>query len=280
MKNRAREQAGHLFRRQIFPFAYARGFSSEKSVDEKYMLTHIIIGCILGLALAGFVQGALGFGFGMVSMALLPLFISVREATPLVVLFTLPIVLLVFCAHWRHFRWRDGWLLVIGTCIGIPLGVYLLAVAPADLLLRLLGAVLLIFAVQELWTSWRGTAKLRLAKWTGLPIGILSGMLSGAFSSGGPPLVAYVYSKPWNKERIIAMLQLLFTVGAVMRTGVMFQEGFFTAHIMHIAIWAVLPVTATALVGTRILKKVPTEQMRTSVFVFIGLIALKFIVWA
>lgn len=244
------------------------------------MLSHILIGCIVGLALAGFVQGALGFGFGMMSMALLPLFITVKEATPLVVLFTLPIVLFVFCAHWRYFRWRDGWLLVVGTCIGIPLGVYLLAIAPADVMLRLLGIILLLFAVQELWTSWKGTAKLRLAKWTGLPIGILSGMLSGAFSSGGPPLVAYIYSKPWNKERTIAMLQLLFTIGAVMRTGVMFQGGFFTAPVMKIALWAVLPVMLTTFAGTRVLKNVPMERMRAVVFVFIGLIALKFIVWA
>lgn len=230
--------------------------------------------------MAGFVQGALGFGFGMVSMALLPLFITVKEATPLVVLFTLPIVLLVFCAHWRHFRWRDGWLLVTGTCIGIPLGVYLLAVAPADLMLRLLGAVLLLFAIQELWASWRGTAKLRLAKWTGLPIGIVSGMLSGAFSSGGPPLVAYVYSKSWSKERTIAMLQLLFTVGAVLRTGAMLQGKFFTLPVIHIALWAALPVMLAAFVGTRVLRNVPAEQMRSGVFVFIGLIALKFIVWA
>lgn len=225
-------------------------------------------------------QGALGFGFGMVSMALLPLFVNVREATPLVVLFTLPLVLLVFCAHWHHCRWKDSWLLVIGTTIGIPIGVYLLAVAPADLLLRILGIVLLIFAAQELWTNWRGTAKLRLAKWTGLPIGFLSGMLSGAFNSGGPPLVAYVYSKPWSKEEVIAMLQLIFTVGALLRTGAMFQGGLFTALVMHIALWAALPVMVTAFVGTRVLKKVPTEQMRTGVFMFIGLIALKFIILA
>jgi uncharacterized membrane protein YfcA len=244
------------------------------------MLLHIVIGCVLALALAGFVQGALGFGFGMVSMSLLPLFILVKESAPLVVIFTLPIVLLVFFAHWRHCDWRDAWLLIIGVCIGIPLGVYVLAMAPQELMLRILGAVLLIFSVQELYRNWRGKKQFHLPKWSGFPIGILSGVLGGAFNSGGPPLVVYLYSQPWKKEKIIGTLQMIFTVSAFTRTGVMYQAGFFTPAILHIAAFAVVPVAITTFVGTRILKKVPAEQMRSIVFVFIGLIALKFIILA
>jgi uncharacterized membrane protein YfcA len=90
----------------------------------------------------------------------------------------------------------------------------------------------------------------------------------------------YLYSQPWKRERIIGTLQMIFTVSAITRTGVMYQAGFFTPAILHIATFAVLPVAFTTFVGTRILKKVPAEQMRTIVFVFIGLIALKFIILA
>lgn len=244
------------------------------------MISHILIGCILALALAGFVQGALGFGFGMVSMSLLPLFIFVKEAAPLVVIFTLPIVLLVFYVHWRHCHWRDAWLLIIGCCIGIPVGVHLLAVAPEEIMLRILGAVLLSFSAQELWSGWRGKQKFQTPKWSGFPIGIFSGLLSGAFNTGGPPIVAYVYSQPWTKERIIATLQLIFTVSAFLRTGVMYHGGFFTTDVLHIALWAALPVMVTSLIGTRVLRKVPMEQMRSGVFFFIGFIAIRFLIWA
>jgi len=243
------------------------------------MLPHILIGCILALALAGFVQGSLGFGYGMVSMALLPLAISVREASAAVVLFTLPAAAIMFFAHWRHCRWRDGWLLILGTCIGTPLGVYLLAIAPESLSIRILGALLFLFASQELWGSWRGTAKLHLPFWTGLPIGTMSGALDGAFNCGGPPLLAYLFSRPWHKERVVSILQLVFIVSATLRMVSMFREGLFTAPVLHIAVWAALPVFITLMIGTRVLKLLPTQQLRTGVFIFVGLIALKFLVW-
>ncbi|MEO6907997.1 MAG: sulfite exporter TauE/SafE family protein [Abditibacteriaceae bacterium] len=242
------------------------------------MLTHILIECILALALAGFVQGSLGFGNGMVAMALLPLAISVKEASPVVVLFTLPSVSIILFAHWRHCQLRDGWLLILGTCIGTPLGVYLLTIASESILIRTLGALLLLFAVQELWGSWRGTTKLNLPIWSGLPIGTLSGALGGAFNCGGPPLLAYLFSRPWRKERIVAILQLIFIVGAALRMITMLQEGLFTPPVLHLAIWAAVPVLLAVLIGTRVLKLLPTQRLRTTVFTFVGLIALKFLI--
>jgi uncharacterized membrane protein YfcA len=243
------------------------------------MLIHLLLWCVAALALAGFVQGTLGFGFGMVSMALLPFAISVKEASPVVVLLTLPAVVIVFCVHWRHCSWRDGWLLVLGTCVGTPLGVYLLKIAPESFLLRGLGAVLLLFALQELWSSWHGKSKLRLPVWSGFPIAMFGGALGGAFNCGGPPVVAYVYSQSWRKEKIVAMLQLIFTVGAALRMISMIQSGLFIPQVLQIGIWSALPVFVTLMIGTRVLKKLPTEKLRTGVFVFVGLIALKFLIW-
>jgi len=235
---------------------------------------------VVAVTLAGFVQGTLGFGFGMVAMALLPFAISVKEASPLVVLLTLPAVIILFCVHWRHCSLREGWLLVLGTCVGTPLGVYLLAIAPERLLMRSLGFFLLLFAVQELWSAWRGKSKFHLKRWTGFPIAAFGGALGGAFNCGGPPVVAYVYSQSWNKERIVAMLQLVFTMGAALRMLSMIHEGLFTPHVLTIGIWSAAPVFITLMLGTRVMKKLSTARLRTVVFVFIGIIALKFLLTA
>jgi len=240
-------------------------------------LSPLLLWCVVAVTLAGFVQGTLGFGFGMVAMALLPFAIAVKEASPVVVLLTLPAVIIVFCVHWRHCSLRDGWLLVLGTCVGTPLGVYLLAIAPETLLLRLLGIILFLFAAQELWSAWRGKTKFRLKRWSGFPIAAFGGALGGAFNCGGPPVVAYVYSQSWSKEKIVAMLQLVFTVGAALRMASMIHEGLFTPHVLKIGIWSAVPVFFALLLGTRVMKKLSTARLRTVVFVFIGIIAIKFL---
>jgi uncharacterized membrane protein YfcA len=242
--------------------------------------TAVIEWSIGALALAGFVQGALGFGFGMVAMALLPFSLSVKEASPLVVLFTLPLVLIAFYIHRRHFQWRDGWVLVLGTCVGVPLGVRLLSVVSSTALLRLLGAVLLTFALYELVSQHKPHLKIALPSWSAVPIGVISGITSGAFNAGGPPLVAYAYTQSWSKERVIALLQVLFAIGAALRMVTMLHEGLITSHTVSLGMWATLPVLVALLAGTRLLRHVPMEKLRRGVFLFLAVIALKYLLWA
>lgn len=213
-------------------------------------------------------------------MALLPLALSVKEASPLVVLFTLPVVIIATCVHWRHFQWRDGWLLIVGTCIGVPLGVHLLTIAPGPLLLRLLGAVLLGFAIYELFSQYRPHYKIAFPGWSAAPVGIISGAASGAFNAGGPPLVAYSYAQSWSKERVVALLQVVFLVGAGLRLSTMLGGGLFTPQVFSIALRGAVPVLITLLIGTALLKRCSTEKLRSGVFVFIGIIALKYLFWA
>lgn len=235
--------------------------------------------CVVALTLAGFIQGTLGFGFGITAMALLPLALSVQQASPLVVLFTLPLVILTFAIHRRHFQWHDGWLLIAGTCIGIPIGVHLLTAFPGATLLRLLGGVLLVFSLYELLGRYWTRCRLEFPHWSAAPMGVLSGIASGAFNAGGPPLVAYSYAQSWSKERVVALLQAVFLVGAALRTATMLQNGLFTPTVLRLAMWGALPVLVSLLLGTAMLRRIATEKLRQIVFIFIGLIALKYLIW-
>ena len=82
--------------------------------DERYAVHHepfltadhsmpneflILAGAVF---VAGFAQGTVGFGFGMISMAVLPVWFSVRELVPVVSLLG---VVLSFSIYWR---WRSG----------------------------------------------------------------------------------------------------------------------------------------------------------------------------
>lgn len=236
--------------------------------------------CIAALALAGFIQGVLGFGFGLVAMALLPLLISVKEASPLVVLFSLPLAMIVLGIHWRHFQWRDGWVLLLGSCAGIPLGVYFLTHFSAEVLLRVLGGVLLLFSIYELLGRRLQQGYHAPPKWSAILFGLVSGTTSGAFNVGGPPLVSYVYTQSWHQERKIALLQVLFSVGALLRLFSMVGSELFTQPVLLLAAWSALPILAALLLGGLLMRRFTSEQLHRVVFLFIGGLALKYLFWA
>ena len=235
--------------------------------------------CVVALSLAGFIQGTLGFGFGISAMALLPLALSVQQASPLTVLFTLPLMIVTFAIHRQHFQWRDSWLLLLGTCVGIPIGVYLLTAFPGATLLRLLGGVLLVFSLYELLGRYAARTQLSFPPWSAALVGVLSGITSGAFNAGGPPLVAYAYAQSWSKERIVALLQAMFLAGATLRMVTMLGSGLFTPPVLKLGMWGALPVLIALLLGTALLRRIATEKLRQVVFIFIALIALKYLIW-
>src|SRR3954466_10685154 len=79
------------------------------------------------LAGAGFVQGLTGFGFGLVSMSLMPLVISVKQAAAISTIFSLLATVTTFIRHYRDYQWRLGLVFLICVCIGVPVGVYFLS---------------------------------------------------------------------------------------------------------------------------------------------------------
>jgi hypothetical protein len=60
----------------------------------------------------------------------------------------------------------------------------------------------------------------------------------------------------------------------------MLQSGLFTPTVLKLGVWGALPVLVALLLGTALLRRIATEKLRQSVFIFIGLIALKYLIWA
>ncbi len=232
---------------------------------------------ILVLSLAGFVQGLTGFGFGLVAMSLLPLLLDLKSAAAISVVFNILVTALTLFANRRHFEWRTGWPLIIGSCCGVPLGVYLLVLAPHQLLLRLLGAIMIASAVNELAFARRGG--LGIPERAGFALGVVSGGLSGAFNMGGPPAIAYVYSQPWRKEAAVAVLQVVFGLAAVLRLILFGATGLLSLELWRTALWGALPVFTAILLGTRFFHRVSQERLRYGVFLFLGALGAKYFIW-
>ena len=143
---------------------------------------------LLGTFVAACVTRIAGFAFGLIAAAIWLHALTPQQATPLIVAYAL---IVQGYAVWKlrgSLNYRRLWPLILGSSIGVPLGVGLLALV-APIYLRLgVGALLVLFS---LYSLLRPT----LPQFTGvglisdISVGVLNGILGGATALAGIALV-------------------------------------------------------------------------------------------
>jgi len=232
----------------------------------------------LAISLAGFAQGLTGFGYGLVAIALLPLLMNLKEAVALATVLSLVVCVRTFLSIRAHYYWRRGLGLVVGACLGVPLGTWFLVQLDEALLLRVLGGVMLLFSANELLVA-RSKA-IHLSPRLGLPFGILSGGLSGAFGVGGPPAIAFTYSQPWTKQQVVAVLQVVFGLSALLRLLLLGSAGLLSAPLVSLGLWSVVPLLAAIAFGQRFFSRIPQSVLKQAAFLFLWAMGLKYLLFS
>jgi uncharacterized membrane protein YfcA len=117
----------------------------------------------------------------------------------------------------------------------------------------------------------------RISPRMGLPVGLISGGLSGAFSMGGPPVVAFTYSQPWKKEQIVAVLQVVFGVSALLRLVCLGSAGLMSGPLVLAGLWSIVPLVVAILLGQKCFSRIPQAVLKEITFVFLGAMGLKYL---
>ncbi|HSV45065.1 MAG TPA: sulfite exporter TauE/SafE family protein [Ramlibacter sp.] len=108
------------------------------------MTADLILVVAGGAALAGFVQGLSGFGFGLTAMALWAWTLEPRLAAALAVFGALTGQLLAAATVRRGWDWRRLAPFIVGGLAGLPLGLYLLPRLDVPLFKAVLGGILVV----------------------------------------------------------------------------------------------------------------------------------------
>jgi hypothetical protein len=190
----------------------------------------------LTLFAASFTQGLSGFGLALVSMPFLIPLVGVRTAAPLVAVLSGAIQVPVLLRYHADVDRPAVLRLVIPYALGIPLGVLALGWANPALVVPLLGVVIIAYAVYALAAP--GLPLLRHPAWA-YPFGLAGGLLSGAYSTGGPPLIIFGDFRRWEPGAFKGSLQVIFMIGTVVQlvshglagnlTGAVWQNTLFAA---------------------------------------------------
>jgi uncharacterized membrane protein YfcA len=223
------------------PFGIPTGDSLPVTIFSSPLEFGITCGILI---IAQLVYVLFGFGSGLIAVGSLALvFPEIKDVVVLLLLVNLPAELFVTWRSRKEIHWRPIGGLGVGIAVGIPLGAWLLSTTEPDIILTILGwfliAVGLVFV--KLPSGGRVTPPAAAAP----PTGLLSGLLTGLFGTGGPPLIIWYHLAAVGKSAFRANLMTIFLLMALVRVPSYVANGLVTSP----RLWSSLVVMPAVLFG-------------------------------
>lgn len=248
-------------------------------------------------ALGAGVQAIAGFGSALVAMPVLAIVLGPRHAAPLMALAGASVTVLVFWQNRQGMRWREALWLMTGCTLGVPLGAMGLRLLPEGPIVAALGVLLLGYVGFSLsrfragadpadpgsaedpgpdtqpvrpdtpapsWRSWR-------TRLTALAVGGCAGILGGAYTTDGPPLVIYGDLKRWPRESFRAILQACFFYDGFLILLSHGAFGLITGETLRGLLFALPGMAAGLAAGTLLDRYIPSRVFRG---ILLGLLML------
>ncbi|MFO7663338.1 MAG: sulfite exporter TauE/SafE family protein [Chloroflexota bacterium] len=226
--------------------------------------------------IAAVVQGIAGFGGALVAMPLLVPLLGIQIASPAFAMVAM-IATLLNAIRWRAFTTpRDLTRLLLPALIGILLGVWLLASLDAAIITRILGGLIVLYAGYALLglpvprpnhSAWTYTA------------GFSSGLLSGAFNTGGPPAVMFASASQWEPNRFRGNLQAFFLFSSIVVTISHALAGHYSSETLRAVLWALPALLAGHIIGYRLCLFVNPAFFRRLVLVMLLLLGARLLIF-
>lgn len=143
-------------------------------------------------------------------MPLLAFVLPLTVATPLAVLLSVTVALIVVVQDHQSIHVRSALWLLAATLPGLPVGLLLLAAGHQAWLKAALGALILVFSIFSLIGRMPTThPRFEGRAWL-LACGFCAGVLGGAYGMNGPALVIYGAMRQWTPQQFRATLQAYF----------------------------------------------------------------------
>ena len=227
---------------------------------------HLLIIAVI-ILLTSVIQAAAGFGFSLLAVPLMVLFIDLRDA---VIIATLLGTVSNFGQAWqlRHHHNREiAKIFIISSCLGAPFGLALFRYGNQNIMKALLGCAVL-FGV---WMLARGRDLQHAHKSLDWTMGWVCGVLLMATSTNGPPIVFTLQARRLLPDVQRATLNLVFSV-----TGVSSIVIFAVADKIHVDELRVALITTPLMllgvfIGTRVRVYINAVRFEKMVLVLLTL---------
>ncbi len=236
-------------------------------LESYWILLHVVVFS------ASLLQAATGIGFGLIAAPTLLIVLDSGAAVQVTIILSLLIALVLAPSLYQHADKRLLRYLLLGTLVGLPLGLYVYLAIDLDLLKVLAGVTVLLVALSAAGVigARRGPDSASSSAPHDVIIGVISGAMSTSLAMPGPVPAAWMTRSASGKDAIRATILVLFVFSYT--AAIAMQAGLAGLARETLTVAAILtPATLIGIVFGRVLASRITERvfMRIIVTVLIA----------
>lgn len=165
--------------------------------------------------LAGFVHSAVGFGFGIVAISMLPFMIDARSAHVVLSVASVPMLVAAAWSYRDGIEWKSLRQAMLGAAIFLPAGLWLFETVSLSWLVRGTGLCILAMVAWSIRNQRVASQETSTSSGSCFIAGAVGGFLAGAVSIAGPPIAAFALRQDWSQARFKAFVtQCLLIISA------------------------------------------------------------------
>ena len=216
------------------------------------ILLQMFYGAVI-IFVASMIQGVASFGFGLLALPLLGLFLPLQIVVPVILIYSFILNSIILYNVRANISFKRIYIVVLFGMIATPFGAHLLKVLPENTLKVIIGIIISLSTVVN-FCGYK--IKVKNEKLSYIPIGLASGLLNGSVSLGGPPLVIFLSNQGVEKQIFRANLTLYFWVLNIFTIPTYFFSGLITQDVINYSGYLFPGLIIGALLGVSLGNKV------------------------
>jgi hypothetical protein len=225
----------------------------------------------LAVLAGALVQGASGFAFSLVALPVLASCMPASEAVPVLTLAGLAVNGTVLLSTRRGAATLEYLPMTVCAVLATWPGTLLLRSLPAGPMRIVAGSA--VFVTSVLYLGRVGAGEGRGVR-SMIPAGLLSGLLNGLLSLGGPPAIILLAGRRVPRDEFRAGLSMHFLILNVATIPMQAAGGLLSARTATLALEALPLVLAGTLAGTLVARRIPQDVFRRLVLCLLAALGL------
>ena len=227
---------------------------------------------------AAFVQASTGFGYSLIAMSIMPLFLPMAQCSAISAVTVVAIGLQMTFSLRKNFCLKTVLLPLLCCIVTINLGLHLLYTLDEQILRRIL-ACLLILVTALFYIMQKKKIALPRRWYSPVGAGLLAGISTGLFNIVGPFFLIYYINVCKNNLHLKSSLEFTFLMAGLYSTGMhLFVYNNIHRGVMPEITVSVLAALLAGVIGLRLYRKIDKTTITRLVYILLPIMAVALVI--